>query len=421
MLNTLSFPEIDFGKEFLWGTATAAHQIEGNDIYSLNNYQEEYLNYKERSGMACNFWELYPQDIALMKKLGYQAFRLSVSWARLEPQEGKFNSAALKTYRNIFARLKENNIKIFLTLLHGSEPQWFAEKGYFMEEKNIDCFLRFAEWLIPQIKDNVDFWMVSNEFNLKGESEVKKNLLILQAKMAMLIREHSDKPVGSAHAMQCFVPEDPNSEADLMLARYKDWMLNGYFYHAVRTGEIIQPGMDMTDVPELKDAMDFWGINYYTRIMCSAKKASAMTSFYPHDRMSMISTKGFYLEGFYPDGLRNGLLRLTDKPIYITENGNCCDDDRWRILKLALDLAALKDAMDHGATVRGYLHWSFMDNYEWSSFIPRFGLVDVNFKTLKRTPKPSAYFFRDIIMSGGKFDGKLVQKYLPEMPVLKLY
>ena len=124
---------------------------------------------------------------------------------------------------------------------------------------------------------------------------------------------------------------------------------------------------------------------------------------------------------FYPDGLRNGLLRLTDKPIYITENGNCCDDDRWRILKLALDLAALKDAMDHGATVRGYLHWSFMDNYEWSSFIPRFGLVDVNFKTLKRTPKPSAYFFRDIIMSGGKFDGKLVQKYLPEMPVLKLY
>lgn len=130
--------------------------------------------------------------------------------------------------------------------------------------------------------------------------------------------------------------------------------------------------------------------------------------------------KDFYLEEVFPEGLLNGLQRLKDKPVYITENGICCDDDRWRILKLASDLAAISDAIKKGVDVRGYLHWTTMDNYEWSSFVPRFGLVHVDFKTFKRTPKNSAWFYKELIELNG-FDGTLVQKYIPELPVLKLY
>lgn len=421
MLNLTSLNTIDFGNDFLWGTATAAHQVEGDDIHSANWHEEQRNHYPEPSGMACNFWELYPDDMKLMKELGYQAFRMSVGWGRLEPEEGRFDEKALAVYLDMFARLKENGIGIFLTLLHGGEPEWFAQKGGFSKRENIGCFLKFAEWLVPKIAGDIDFWLVSNEFNLKGDLAVRTNILTVQAQACSLIRRYSKKMVGSAHAMLCFVPDDPNSEADRILSQYNDWMSNGYFYHACRTGEVILPGTDMQEIPGLKESMDFWGINYYTRSLCSAKKKDGRAPFYPYERLQMIRTAGFYLEGFYPDGLRNGLLGLKDKPIYVTENGNSCDDDRWRILKMGLDLSAMKDAMDHGADVRGYLHWSFMDNYEWSSFIPRFGLVDVDFNTFKRTPKPSAYFLSEIIRSGGKLSGELVRKYLPELPLLKLY
>jgi len=356
-----------------------------------------------------------------MRDLGYQAFRMSLSWGRLEPAEGRFDEDALTVYRDMFSRIKAKGIKIFLTFLHGSEPEWFEQKGNFSRRENIDCFLRFLEWIMPRIKDDVDFWMISNEYNLKSEVDLKLNMLEVQSRAAAQVRRYSDRPIGSAHAMQCYVPEDPTSEADCMLARYRDWTANGYFYHAVRTGEVIYPGTDMRVLPDLPGAMDFWGINYYTRILSSAKRANMNAPFHPYEQLRMIDLPEFYLEGFYADGLRNGLLNLRDKPVYITENGNCCDDDRWRILKLALDLAAAKDAADHGVDLRGYLHWSLLDNYEWTSFKPRFGLVDVDFSTFKRTPKPSAYFLSEIIRSGGKLSGKLVRNYLPELPQLKLY
>ena len=125
----------------------------------------------------------------------------------------------------------------------------------------------------------------------------------------------------------------------------------------------------------------------------------------------------FYLEEMYPEGLIANLERLRDYPVYITENGVAADDDRFRIIYLALHLTALKEALERGVDVRGYFHWSLLDNYEWTSFIPRFGLVAVDFTTFQRTPKPSALFFRDIIAKNG-FSGATVRKYLPHLPSL---
>jgi len=125
----------------------------------------------------------------------------------------------------------------------------------------------------------------------------------------------------------------------------------------------------------------------------------------------------FILEEMFPEGLIASLERLKDLPVYITENGLCCDDDRFRIVHLALHLCALREAIDRGTDVRGYFHWSLMDNYEWGSFVPRFGLVHVDFETFKRTPKPSAFFYRDIIRSNG-FGPRTTKQYLTQLPTL---
>jgi len=126
----------------------------------------------------------------------------------------------------------------------------------------------------------------------------------------------------------------------------------------------------------------------------------------------------FFLEEMYPESLIANFERLTDNPIYITKNGYVATDDRFWIVYLALHLSTLKEAIDRGVDVRGYFHWSLMDNYEWGSFIPRFGLVEVYLETFKRTPKPNAMFYRDIIRENG-FGGKMVQHYLKELPPLQ--
>ena len=125
----------------------------------------------------------------------------------------------------------------------------------------------------------------------------------------------------------------------------------------------------------------------------------------------------FYLEEIDPECIIANTTRLMDKPVYISENGCCCNDDRFRIVFISLYLSAVAEAIKMGVDIRGYLYWSLLDNYEWSSFKPRFGLCDCNRSTFERTPKPSAYFYREIIDNNG-FDQSILRKYLSEMPSL---
>jgi len=147
-----------------------------------------------------------------------------------------------------------------------------------------------------------------------------------------------------------------------------------------------------------------------------ARRAGLEGPRFRHKELKMIPMN-FYLEEMYPEGLVANLERLKDLPVYITENGCAATDDRFRIVYLALTLSALKEAIERGVDVRGYFHWSLMDNFEWGSFLPRFGLVEVDFNTFKRTPKPSASFYRDIIRENG-FGGETVRRYLKELPTL---
>ncbi len=424
MLNAASYPEFKFPKGFLWGSATAGHQIEGDNVHSSNWRDEIARKYAEPSGKACDHWRLYREDIDMIKALGHNAYRLSLNWARLEPENGRYDEAALSQYIDMLTRLKERGIKTFVTISHGGDPAWFGDLGGFSKRENIAFFERHVRRLVPKIKDLVDFWLVINEFNIAGGDSVaagpcRANCLVAHARGYHIIKEFSKAPVSSAHALRHSHPANPFDRFDRQFAELDDWLCNEFFFHAIRTGEIVFPYRDGESVPELKGALDYWAVNYYCRRIVSARRKGIDGAWYNATHVKMID-KDFYLEEFYPEGLCAGLLRLKDLPVYITENGVCADDDRWRILKMAQDLAAAHDAMRQGVDLRGYLHWSLMDNYEWSSFVPRFGLVHVDFATFKRTPKPSAYFLKEIVERDG-FDGALIRKFLPELPEYKLY
>ncbi len=421
MIDAFALKDCKFPEGFLWGSATAAHQIEGDNIHSSNwHYEQECLkknpNY-EVSGKACNHYNMVEQDTQLLLDLGHQAYRMGVEWARIEPAEGVFVQEEVDHYLKELALLKEKGLKVFVTLVHFTVPQWFAEKGAFMTMDNLVYFERYLNFILPQIAPYVDYWNVINEFNLGTHPDnftKKYNSVRYHARGYHLIKQYSNAPVSSAHALVQFFGKRQNDKFDKAMESYMDVVNNEFFFHAIRTGELVLPHKDGLWDKEIKDTADFWSINTYVREMVDTRVARITPPRYSFTETRMLPMK-FYLDEFNAECIYHHMMRLTDKPIFITENGCSCYDDDFRIVYLAEYLCALNEAIRDGADVRGYLYWSLMDNYEWSSFIPKFGLVGCDFKTFERTPKPSAYFYKDIIESNG-FSQEILRKYLKEMP-----
>jgi beta-glucosidase len=288
--------------------------------------------------------------------------------------------------------------------------------------ENMGYWERYLGYIVPRIAGLVDFWNVINEFNLGNQPErvdFKLNMIRYHARAYHIIKHHTAAPVSTAHAFTHYMPARWNDKSDRLMTDLLDFCDHEFFFHAIRTGEILYPFRESALVPEVKGTMDFWSVNAYTRHMVSMRDTMPWGPKAPrfeHKVLKMIPMD-FYLEEMYPECLTAGLERLSDKPIYITENGCSCDDDRFRIVYIALHLSAISEAIRKGADVRGYLYWSLMDNYEWGSFKPRFGLVDVDWKTFKRTPKPSAEFYKGIIAENG-FSQANLRKFLTELPSL---
>ncbi len=415
MFDIFSLPEVKMPEGFLWGAGYAGHQVEGNNIHSQRWAWEEAGKYEEKSGMACNSYELWEKDVEIAQECGLQAFRTSVEWSRIEPHEGEFCKEALDHYVRFFATLKEKGIKVFATMMHFSEPLWFTEKGSFENVDNLPYFERYLEYVVPAIAPYVDFWNVINEFNLR-QADFKLGTLRFHARGYHVIKKYSDGPISSAHALVMYQPKRPRDKFDQVMAEYNDICNHEFFFHGIRTGEIVYPYREGAYCDELKGAADFWSVNTYVRDLIDARRPNSKGKRYDFARMQMID-KEFYLEEFNPECILANLGRLHDKPIYITENGVACNDDRFRIVFLGEYLSAIRQAMDFGADVRGYLYWSMLDNFEWGSFKPRFGLYDVDFQTFERTAKPSASFYREIIENNG-VNAELIKKYLREMPSL---
>ena len=418
MYDVFSLPDFKFPENFLWGSATAGHQIEGDNIHSSNYHQEQDWPEAARSGKACNGYELYRDDVKLIASLGHQVYRFSLEWARIEPEQGVWNQIAIDHYLDEMVLLKKHGIKVYLTLIHFTTPQWFHQLGGFSKKENIGYFERFVEKVAPVYAPYVDAWFVMNEwFSALYDPVAAFNNIRAHGRAYRILKNFSDAPVSSAHMALEMYPNRYFDEFDQITAQMKNWAVNGVIRHAVKTGELVAPGVDAEDCPEIKGAMDLWALNIYTRELVDARRPKVAAPRFPHKKLRMIDMD-FYLEEMYPEGTTAMIEYFRDdRPVMITENGCSCNDDRFRIVYLSLYLSAIHEAIQRGCDVRGYLYWSLMDNYEWNSFLPRFGMVSVDFDTFERTPKPSACFFREIIQNNG-FAQKILRKYLNELPTL---
>ncbi len=429
MNDIFSIKDFQFPKGFLWGSSTAGHQIEGDNIHS-DRWRIEQVQVLEKknpnwelSGKACNSYELYEEDSRILQELGHQVYRMSIEWARIEPSENEFKQEEIDHYIKVFESLKKRGIQISLTMVHFTVPQWFKAKGGFSSMDNLRYFERYLEYTVPKVASYIDSWCVLNEFNMgfadPSAFDFKFNSVRYHARGYHIIKKYSNKPVSSAHAFIQYFARRQWDDFDKGMEKYCDLACNEFWLHAVRTGELVLPFHDGIYDEEIKGSADYWAINTYLRRMIDSRKGNCYTDRYAFNKMMTMPNSTFYLDEFNPECMIHNLTRLTDKPVYVTENGLCCDDDDFRIVWIAEYLCALKEAIDMGVDVRGYMYWSLIDNYEWESFKPRFGLVGVDRAgDFKRTIKRSGYFFKEIIENNG-FSQEILRKYLKTAPTLK--
>ncbi len=402
--------KFNFDDDFLWGVSTSAHQTEGNNTNSdwWKFEAEGKVKNGERSGTACNSYELYRQDIEIAKALNVNAFRFSVEWAKIEPREGEFDQEVLRHYADEVSYMRKNRIEPMVTLHHFTNPLWLAKIGGWSSKKSVAFFLRYVQRVLDIIGDDVRYFITINEPNvyaffgylqgywppeIKDRKKMKKvlaNMALAHSKAYDLI--HSKIPnakVSVAINTAIFCPKTL-SPLDLIMTRIVNYQYNFAFLDSVFHAKARLPVGKITLSNGIK--LDFIGLNYYTRFLVSFGLTPKISSGdLPKTEM------GYEL---YPQGIRDIIKNMWKRyriPIIITENGVADEEDKIRTKYIMKILESLSISVSEGVKLKGYFHWSLMDNFEWrEGFKPRFGLYHTDFKTFKRTLRKSGEFYSKI-------------------------
>ena len=397
---------IRFPDGFVWGTATAAHQVEGNNVNSdfwLLEHTPGTL-FAEPSGDACDHFHRYPDDIRMLRELGFSAYRFSIEWARIEPEEGSFSRAALDHYRRMLAACHEHGVRPCVTFHHFTSPRWFTADGGWEAVANAERFARYCERAVAHLGDLIDTAYTINE----------ANLLATLAVSGVVPPEGwgSRAPFVAAAAARCGVPRErfgpfflghPMKITDTMLAAHRKSRValkggRGDFpvgitlamqdYQAVPGGEAKRDAARQISFDPFLEAArddDFIGVQTYSRVRFGAEGPLA-----PEEGVKVL---GMGYE-FWPEALEATIRYAAAKaavPVYVTENGIGTTDDEERLLYVRRALAGVGRCLADGLDVRGYFYWSLMDNFEWLfGYGPQFGLVAVDRATQRRRVKPSA-------------------------------
>ena len=397
-----------FPKNFLWGAATSSYQVEGNNSFCDWWDWELKGKLEFHSGIACNHYELYQEDFDIAKALGHNCHRFSIEWSRVEKEEGIFDEKELNHYRDVVRALRERNLEPVVTLHHFTNPNWLLEKGGWDNPEIVDYFLRYVEKIVSYLADDVTYWVTINEpmvfvYNsyllgiwppqkksFSHSMKVMRNLIKAHNKAFSLIHKiYKDKllakpRVGIAKNTRLFMPcLYKNYLINKLAARFRDRFFNQIFLDAI------------------KKHSDFIGVNYYTRDIVIVKNLS-LNAFWANncgDSHHIITWRNSLGWETYPEGIFDSLVSLKkyNLPILITENGSCQEKDENYFRFIYEHLKYVKKAIDLGVPVIGYIYWSLMDNFEWDKgFGPRFGLVEVDYNSLKRTIRKSAWDFSTI-------------------------
>lgn len=396
-----------FSKNFLWGAATSAYQVEGGvetDWSLWEKSKKRVAKLKKQGqnpddyicGEAVDHYRRYKEDIDLAASLGHNAMRIGLEWARIQPQPDTWNVDAINHYRDELRYLKEKGFTTVVTLNHWTLPIWVAEQGGWENDKTIQAFHTYVEVVIKEIGADIDYWLTFNEptlyaFNgwVRGKWPPAKVLRIFKMYKVLfnLIRAHRNAykqirgyfkkvPVSIVMSWIDFEPGHRNNPIELLIVKISRYLAKDWFLHKVI------------------DKMNFLAVNYYfhDRIV-----------WYPPFRVNkkeQVTEMGWEI---YPEGLYHVLKYYYEKtflPVLITENGLADAQDKQRADFIRDHIAAVEKALDMGVKIIGYLHWSLLDNFEWAEgFEKKFGLIEVDRKTMERKVRPSAFVYKEIIES----------------------
>ena len=427
-----------FPSDFKWGVATAAHQVEGNNI---NNdwwsweQREGRIKEGHKSRRACDWWENAEADFDRAAEMGLNALRLSVEWSRIEPRPGEFDDSALERYSEMLQGLRARNIEPMVTLHHCTNPRWLAEQGGWENPQTITLFARFTRRVVEALGQHCDLWCTINEPNVygymgylegvfpPGKSDFRTAMCVIRhllAGHAAAYREiHALQPqarVGFAHNMRSLDPANPHSLLDRRVTKMADGLYNQAVLTALTKGRWTLP-LGFGLAWRLRRTLDWIGLNYYTRdlVAFDRTRRQALFSRRLHaDDAELLD--GGYGE-LYPRGIFRCLQRLKrlGLPIYITENGLPDDDDDQRPRYLLTHLHQMWHAIQLCCPVMGYYHWTLVDNFEWAEgWTLRFGLIALDPQKQTRKPRPSAELYADIIRAGA-ITPQIIDTHAPQV------
>ena len=420
-MTTLGFP-----RDFLWGAATSAHQVEGG------NDNSDWWDWEHAtgtpcaapSGSACEHYTRYPADIALLASLGLNTYRFSVEWARIEPSEGVFDADALDHYRRLLDCVLENGLVPMVTLNHFTLPRWVAAQGGWTWKRTPGLFDRYCRRVVEALGDKVPWYCTINEPTAMSSGAYLSDwgfpprvvdVREWRTAIDLLVDGHK-RSVASIHEMRpgakaglaAFTVENVTNAGGRPATDYAVRMNQDVFLEATADDDFI--GVQTYTrhylyrpwivAPLTKAALLFRPIeDRIARRLLAARTAAPGTSALPGQRVTQMGWE------YRPEALAAVVRRIAKlcpgKDLVVTENGVATSDDTERVEFIRRALIALHEAMADGAPVRGYVHWSLMDNFEWAhGYGPKFGLVGVDFATQERTVRPSGRYLGEIAKSG---------------------
>lgn len=422
-----------FPSDFLWGTATAAHQVEGNNT---NNdwwqweQQTGAILEGHKSGAASDWWENAERDFDAAAEMGANAHRLSLEWSRIEPEPSVFDDAAIQRYREMLQALHEHGIEPMVTLHHFSNPLWLVEKGDFSSDLVVDYFQRYTARVVEALGDLVPKWVTINEpvvyvFSRYLEGVFpparEKGWPAAARALGHLLRCHAAAYhtikalypralVGVAKNLIVFDPRPNANPLDRWWAGQISWLYNDWWMEAMNDGRLRRP-LGRGQIKGLAGSFDFTGINYYTRFYMRFPRLYERK--WPN---GAIVSDGDYGE-VYPQGLFRVIkhVRRYGKPIYITENGVPDKADRLRPGFLLTHLREIWRAVSFSWPLMGYYHWSLVDNFEWDrGWTQRFGLIELDPDTQARSLRKSGRLYGEICRSGS-ISSDMTRRYAPHL------
>jgi beta-glucosidase len=422
----LKFPE-----NFLWGAAASAHQVEGGNCNDWSEWEKENAGRLAReaknrwqswqqerfpemfrpenyvSGRACGHYSRFREDFDLAKSSGHNAHRFSLEWSRIEPEEGRFNEEEIEHYRQVLLALKERGLEPFVTLWHWTNPLWVRDSGGWENEKTVGHFLRYAKRVFDEYRDLAKFWIPLNEpgtqvsygyifgsqppavKNKLRANKVLKNLMSAHKEVFRLNRTGAyGYQIGCSHFM-FFNKAHKNRPWNILAAKIFDYVADSRFFRIYG------------------DFSDFFGIQYYQPNFINFKIGGRIAGLLENkEPRRWFNDLGWEI---FPEGIYRVVKKAAKygKPIYITENGLPDAEDSHRRKFIEEHLRWLHKAIAEGVDVRGYFHWSLLDNFEMPEvrgFWPRFGLFEMDYRTSERRKRPSADYYASICKNNGLGD-----------------